>query len=581
MKQLFGACLMLFRRLLCFAFLAALGTTAASAKPQIPGLTTSSSSSTSSVSQQPAVPADPLDRETPRGCLLGFIKAAQDERYSVAVHYFQPATSRKRPSQEDDEEIAEQLLAILNQKFTGPLDFVSREPQGRLDDGLPPDQEQISSSLGPTDSFPILLLRIEDEDGRKLWYFSRATLAVVPKVYDSLTFPEIEKKLPAYLVEHRLLSMPYWQWLAVLIFIPLAFIVARIITLLFGVLFRYWRKARHLPLPKVEPLRRIGPLTFAIALLIHYTLVAYIGTSLLYRIYYRRLLWIFMAFAFYWLLTQVTKAISARIGASLSSRGMFAERSIVSLVRRFVEVSIFIIVALVVLHGLGFDVSAALAGVGIGTLALGLGAQKTFENMFGGVSILFDKVIVIGDTCKVNNQIGVVEDIGLRSTRLRTPERTLLSIPNGTMATAVIENLRFRDKFLCQQVIRLRYDLSPDHVRFVLQEIRQLLLDNPKVEDSTSRVRFIRFAEYSLDMEIYCYILEGDFNTFLATQEALLLSIMDALDKAGVVVALPTQTTFVTQDSWIDPEKAKAAKAAVEKMRDPGLPGAQKLPPSS
>ncbi len=257
---------------------------------------------------------------------------------------------------------------------------------------------------------------------------------------------------------------------------------------------------------------------------------------------------------------------------------MYAERSIVSLVRRFVEVSIFILVTLVVLHGLGFDVSAALAGVGIGTLALGLGAQKTFENMFGGVSVLFDKVVQVGDTCKVNNQIGMVEDIGLRSTRLRTPERTLLSIPNGTMATAVIENLRFRDKFLCQQIIRLRYDLSPDHVRFVLGEIRQILLENPKVEDATARARFVRFADYALEVEIFCYILESDYSVYVAVQEALLLSIMDALEKAGAVVALPTQTTFVSQDSWIDPEKAKAAKIAIEKIRDPGVPGPRNTP---
>jgi MscS family membrane protein len=406
-------------------------------------------------------------------------------------------------------------------------------------------------------------------------------LAAVPGVYDSLTFPTIEKKLPPYLVEHRVLSMPYWQWLAVLIFIPVVFVVARIATKLFEILTRFWRRAHHLPAEASEPLSRIGPLTFVIALLIHYQLVAYIGTSLLYRIYYRRVIWIFLAIALYWLLTRITRAISARIAASLTSRGKFAERSIVSLIRRFIEVSIFILVTLVVLHSLGFDVSTALAGVGIGTLALGLGAQKTFENMFGGVSILFDKVVQVGDSCKVNNQTGVVEDIGLRSTRLRTPERTVLSIPNGTMATAVIENLRFRDKFLCQQVIRLRYDLSPDHVRFVLEEIRELLLENPKVEDSTSRVRFLRFSDYALEVEIFCYILEGDYASYLASQEALLLSVMDALDKAGAVVALPTQTTFVTQDSWVDPEKAKAAKSVIEKMRGRGASDPQKVPPSS
>lgn len=556
------------RTLPLFAFVG-LVSAFALAQPQIPGLT---SSPATSASQQPAVPADPLGRETPRGCLLGFIKATQDEKYEIAVQYFQPA--RRHAAQEDEEELAEQLLAILNQKFTGRLDLVSRDPLGQLDDGLPPNQEKISTG---DNGFSILLIRMEDEPGRKLWYFSRTTLEQVPKVYDSLTFPEIEKKIPQYLVEHRFLAVPYWQWLAILVFLPLAFIIARILTLIFEKAMRSWRMARHLPLPPSESLTKIGPFTFMIALLIHYALVAYIGTSLLYRYYYRRIIWICLAIAFYWLLTRLTQALSSRIAASLSNRGMYAERSIVALIRRFIEVSIFILVTLIVLRGLGFDVSAALAGVGIGTLALGLGAQKTFENMFGGVSILFDKVVLIGDACKINNQSGVVEDIGLRSTRLRTPERTLLSIPNGTMATATIENLRFRDKFLCQQVIRLRYDLSPDHVRFVLEEIRQLMLDNSKVEDSTSRARFIRFAEYALEIEIFCYILESDYAAYLSTQEALLLSIMDALEKAGVVVALPTQATIVTQDSWVDPEKQKAAQTAVEKMRDPGVPGAQKV----
>jgi MscS family membrane protein len=211
--------------------------------------------------------------------------------------------------------------------------------------------------------------------------------------------------------------------------------------------------------------------------------------------------------------------------------------------------------------------------VGIGGLALGLGAHKTFENMFGGVSILFDKVIQIGDPCRINNQTGVVEDIGLRSTRLRTAERTLISVPNGTMATATLENLRFRDKFLCQQTLRLRYDLSPDHVRYVLGKIQDLLKEDPKVEDSTARVRFIRFAEYALEIEIFCYILESEYAAYLASQEQLFLQIMDEIEKAGAVVALPTQTTFVTQDAWIDPQKAKAAQVAIEKARHPGVPG--------
>jgi MscS family membrane protein len=576
MNRLNGVSKMSVRRpLLLLAFLLS---SSAAAVPQIPGLATPQTAP--AAQPAPGVPPDQLGRETPRGTLVGFIKAAQEEHYALAVEYFQPPPSHRRRSEQDDEELAAQLLAIFNQKFAGALELTSRDPLGRLDDGLPPDQEKITGALGATDRFPVQMVRLEDEHGRKLWYFSRTTLDHVPEMYDSLTFPEIEKQIPKTLVSHRLLFMPLWQWIAIVAFLPFALLAGRLITMLLAFLLNRVQRARGKPLLAPQTFFQVDPITLTIAILSHYIFVGYIGTSLLYRLYYRHIVWIFLAFDFYWILTRITRIISSRIGLSLTKRGMLAERSIVSLVRRFTEVFIFLLVALLVLKNLGVDVSTAVAGLGIGTLALGLGAQKTFENLFGGVSVLFDKVIQIGDTCRVNNQTGVVEDIGLRSTRLRTGERTLLSIPNGTMATAVIENLRFRDKFLCQQTIRLRYDLSPDHVRYVLGQIQNLLIEDPKVEDSSARVRFLRFAEYALEVEIFCYILEPEYNPYLATQEQLLLKIMDAIEKAGAVVALPTQTTFVTQDAWIDPKKAEAAQAAVEKARDSRVPGPRVLPPS-
>ncbi len=542
------------------------------AAAQLPDLTApappATSTTTNTTTFAPVLPPDPLGRETPRGSVLGFIKAAQDEKYSVAVQYFEPPARRTHYSQEDEEELAEQLLTIFNHTFAGPLDFLSRDPAGRLDDGLPADQEKVSSVLGTDQDLQIYLVRREDAQGRKLWYFSRTTLQHVPRAFESLQFPTFEKKIPATLVEHRLLSMPIWQWLAMLLFVPVSLLFARLLTFIFHVAVKYYRRARKLPVVPPEPFLTLGPGTLIIAVVAHYAFVNSIGTSLLYRLYYRRLIWIILAFAFYWVLTRITRAISGRIAASLTRRGLLAERSIVSLLRRFVQVVIFLFVSLFILHGLGVNVSAALAGVGIGTLAIGLGAQKTFENMFGGVSILFDKAVQVGDSCKINNQTATVEDIGLRSTRLRTTERTLLTIPNGTMATATIENLRFRDKFLCQQTLRLRYDLAPDHVRYVLEQIRKLMRDDPKVEDSTARVQFVKFSDYALEVEIYGYILEPDYNAYLQTQEALFLKIMECIEKSGAVVALPTQATLVTQDSWVDPEKAKNIKIEIDKARD-------------
>ena len=558
-----------------FCLVLVLSTRQAHPAPQIPGL---SSSQPSAAPSQPATPSDILGRDNPRGCVLAFIKAAQDEKYDVAVQYFQPPARKQHVSPEEEKELVNQLLTILNQKVAASLDFISRDLQGRLDDGLPPDQEKVGGIPGVTEEFPILLVRVEDEQGHKIWLFSRRTLDQLPEYYDSLQFPNFERRIPKTLVTHRLLAMPLWQWIAILLFIPIALVLGRSLTLVFELLVKYWRKSRHLPPLPRSPLLSIGPGTLAFAALFHFYFVGYIGTSLLYRFYYRRILSIFLAFAFYWILTRLTRFLSSRIGANLTSRGRLAERSIVSLVRRFVEVVIFLFVTLLVLHSLGVDVTTALAGVGIGGLALGLGAQKTFENMFGGVSVLFDKVIQVGDVCKINNQTGVVEDIGLRSTRLRTLERTLLLIPNGIMASATVENLRFRDKFLCQQTLRLRYDLSPDHVRYILEEIRQLLLDNPKVEDSSARARFLRFADYALEIEVFCYILEGDYASYLASQEDLLLHVMAALEKSGAVVALPTQTTLVTQDSWMDQEKAKAVQRAIDKAGDPGVSGSQTSP---
>jgi len=227
------------------------------------------------------------------------------------------------------------------------------------------------------------------------------------------------------------------------------------------------------------------------------------------------------------------------------------------------------VVALIVLSGFGVNVTAALAGLGIGGLAIGLGAQKTFENLLGGISILIDKALVIGDPCRIGDQRGVVEDIGLRSTKLRTEDRTIVTIPNGTVATAVLENYRQRDKILFRQLVRLRYDLSSDHLRYLLDEARAVLKQNNRVENATSRVRLLRMAEYSIEVEIYAYILVRDYAEFLALQEELILSIVDAIEKTGAAIALPSVGPVFAQDAWIDPEKVKPPKPT---LRNPAIP---------
>jgi len=552
---------------------------AAAAYPQIPGVP-SGAAAASQPAKSEAVPADPLGRETPRGTVMGFLHAAQDENYSLAAEYFQPQVGRHHPKPDEEQDLAQQLLTVINNKIlASSLDSLSKDPQGRLDDGLPADQEVLAGVHEVSGTFSITLVRIIDDRGNKIWLFARKSLDTIPDTYDSLQFAGVERKLPAFLTRNRILAMPLWQWLAILLALPLALLFGWALSLLPRVALRYYRKRRGLDsLPPIR-LNHIGPGTLLLSAFIHYIFVFVIGASIVYRQYYRRVLWVFFAVAAYWLLTRFTREISAWFTKRLILSGRMAERSVVSLARRVLDVLAFIIIGLIALNSFGVNVTAALAGLGIGGLAIGLGAQKTFENLLGGISILTDKALLIGDSCRIGDQRGTVEDIGLRSTKLRTEERTVVTIPNGTVASAVLENFRQRDKILFRQLIRLRYDLAPDHIRYALQELRATLKENNRIEDATARVRLLRFGDAGIEVECYAYVLVRDFVEFLAIQESVLLSLVDTLERTGAAVAFPAQSTLITKDSCIDPEKEKAAKAAMQNARKAAGPdGSQSAP---
>jgi MscS family membrane protein len=558
------------QRILIIALLCPLLASAA----QIPGVP-----SPSAPAQAPATAAvDPLSRETPRGTVLGFLRAAQDENYSVAVQYFQPPTGRRPPKTDEEQDLVVQLLAVINQKIlVSSLDSLSREPQGRLDDGLPANREVLTGLREGSGVFSIELIHVDDEHGAKIWLFSRKFLETIPETYDSLQFSDIARKLPPSLTKNRLLSMPLWQWLAILLAVPLALAIAWALSLIPRLALRYLRKKRGGVVPLVR-LFHIGPGTLLLSAFVHYTFVFLIGASLVYRQYYRRVLWIFLAVAAYWLVTRASREVTSRIMQRLAASGRMAERSVVSLSRRVFEVLAFIVIGLIALSGFGVNVTAALAGLGIGGLAIGLGAQKTFENLLGGITILTDKALQIGDPCRIGDQRGTVEDIGLRSTRLRTEDRTVVTIPNGTVASTVLENYRQRDKILFRQMVRLRYDLASEHIRYALRELHAALKQHNRVEDSSIRVRFLRLGEYAIEVEIYAYVLVRDFSEFLTIQEELLLTVVDTMDRTGAAVALPAQTTLVRRDSWVDPEKAKAAQTEIEKLREPEAGGTLRAP---
>jgi MscS family membrane protein len=223
--------------------------------------------------------------------------------------------------------------------------------------------------------------------------------------------------------------------------------------------------------------------------------------------------------------------------------------SVLRLFRRLIDGLVLFAGFLFVLYHFGVELTAALAGLGVGGIAVALAAQKTLENVIGGVSLIADQAVRVGDFLSLGDVQGTVEDVGLRSTRIRTLDRTLVSVPNGQIAGMRLETLSARDKFWFHPIIGLRYETSPSQLHSVLDGSRELLGHQPNVESESIRVRFIRITSFSLEVEIFAYVLATDWTDFLKTQEMLLFGIIDIVQNAGTALALPSQTLYFRDDA--------------------------------
>jgi MscS family membrane protein len=195
-------------------------------------------------------------------------------------------------------------------------------------------------------------------------------------------------------------------------------------------------------------------------------------------------------------------------------------------------------------------------------VAVALAAQKTIENLFGGVAVVGDRPVTVGDFCKFGDRVGTVEDIGLRSTRIRTLDRTVVSIPNSEFSSMVLENFSQRDKVWFHPLLNLRRDTQPGQVRSILESIRRILSEHPKVEVGPMPVRFVGAGAYSLDIEVFAYIRTADYDEFLQLQQDLLLRIMDAISAAGSALAITTQASISYSEVSNRPEAARAEDLA-------------------
>jgi MscS family membrane protein len=526
--------------------------------------------------QQPAPTAnnaaksqDPLNRDSPQSSVVSFLEAYHARDYVKAAKYLDlrkfPRTERMKAGAG----LAQQLGQILDRDSQFDVADLSRDPAGSSGGSGPPDRERVDTITVNGHSLDLDLERLQLRSGLSVWLFSADSVERVPQLARMTSDSPVERYLPDPLVYWSFLDMSLWRWIALAL---LAVLVGGLSKLLSPLVLRLGEPALKRIAPRINwSLLEsfLAPLQLVLAVAVFRAGVEWIEPSARVRPYLERGVALLFFLGLAWLGMRIVDLIIRRLAVVLRSRRQSFSYSVLPLASRVLKITILLLMIAAVLSNWGYNTTTIVAGLGVGGIAIALAAQKTIENFFGGVAVVSDRPVAVGDFCKFGDRMGTVEDIGLRSTRIRTLDRTLVTVPNGQFSSMTLENFDQRDKMLFHFTLNLRRDTKPDQVRALLASITKTLAEHPKLETGLIPVRFVGVGTYSLDLEIFAHVQTRNGDEFMQIQQDLYLWILDAVENAGTALALPTQASI--SYSYGDAQKPNGVSARRRPSQSTGV----------
>ncbi len=354
------------------------------------------------------------------------------------------------------------------------------------------------------------------------------------------------KALPDW-VQGVYLGQALWQWLALALLLVLAAALV--------VAVRRWSRLRPRDDSVRSHLRRMAVPVAVLLLgfLLRDVMIGQIGLAGTMVAVMHLALRGIMVLAGAWLTMLIGGATAQAIVNSPRIHPQSVDASLVRIAARLVSLVLAVLIVVEGARMLGLPVMGLIAGLGVGGLAVALAAQSTIENFIGSITVYADRPVRVGDFCRFGDEVGTVEQIGLRSTRIRTLGRSVMTIPNAEFSRLKLDNFSLRDSNLFRTTVSLRYETTPQQLRDVLAGVRKLLLDHPRVLEDPARVRLVEFGPHSFQLEVFAYVDSSDWNEFLGIREELFLQIADAVEAAGTRLAVPAQTTYLARDSIGEP----------------------------
>jgi MscS family membrane protein len=480
-------------------------------------------------------PEDELERGVPRTTMEGFLDAALRGDYKTAAEYLD---LRNLPPGLDESQgpwLAELLKVVLDRALWVDLGRLSENPKGHAEDGLPAYRDFMGEIETPEKTYHLFLQRVPRGDGVHIWKVSNATVAQIPELYGHVGYGAIGEFLSDLLPDVEFFGARLWQWAGVLVLMVLAYAVVLVPTYLAALLLR--RKGTELSSQVARYVA--GPLRFLLWVVVARASLDLISPTVTMQAIARGQT--LLTIAVVWNIFRISDFIIEYETKRLRESGQAASTVLLGLVRNIARVLIIIVALVVWLDNIGFKVTTIIAGLGVGGIAVALAAKSTIEDFIGAIIILTSQPVKIGDFCRFGNTLGTVEDIGIRSTRVRTLENTLLVIPNASFSELHLENFTKREKIWYHPRVSLQYETTQDQVRTIISEAEGLLRSHPKVLADSARIRFTEIGSYALNLDVFAYVDMTNDAEYLKVAEELNFGIMGIVEKAGARLALPVQ----------------------------------------
>lgn len=503
-----------------------------------------------------------LNRRTPRSALVFLSTLLDAGDIEQAAEFLDMRYLPKGIKVEDGPELMIQLRYIFSRHLWVDIVSLSDQPEGHSNDGLPNYRDSlgtIETSNGPVELY---LQRIPDGNGDREWKISNATVGHIPVLWDEFGYSEFDQRVAEMLPPWHWLGIDNWQWAYMVVFILC------LVTMVWLLSYLLTRLAQRSDAVWITVLHNFvtGPMGMFFYIMALRLFMLNLGLSVIARALFESTLLVYLAYAF--LVLGVVNFFANRTRRHMVRAGRPEATSIVRPISAVIKMVLMAIVFVMGLDNAGYDVTTIIAGLGVSSVAVALAAQKTLENLIGAITLYVARPVQPGDFCRFGDTTGTVEEIGLRSTLVRTLDRTIVNIPNAVFASGEVENISARDSIRYYRMIALRLGSTPDQLRFVLARLRELLYAHPVIVSDSISVRLFNINDYAYMVRMDSRVNSNDFQQYLAIAEDINLRIIDLVNESGTNFAYPSQTIMVEDAAPLDTSQKQQVEALVEQWRE-------------